>query len=286
MILNESSQFKQEEQFQRDSLLFHQNQIDWFGRFRDPQIQEEFLSYCDLQEVPFCFFLFTGAFIAWSLIDILSFISYGSEIGWEFLTEELISFLLTISGSVVSCSLLSVSKHPQQHTTLGISRQWTKFWFNLFFSTLFIMKVMKYFLFLPNSTTSPAHFTLILMAPCTLSYLPFLLNQSQLCCVFGNFLLGLVISFSFRPFWNIFPLIFFQILMFTFIYHFHIDRLNGFIYYRYAGLYFKEKREANEKMKENMEIRRMIGNVAHDLKTVSAYDVYSPFVSIISPIFF
>jgi hypothetical protein len=62
--------------------------------------------------------------------------------------------------------------------------------------------------------------------------------------------------------------------------------LNGFIYYRYAGLYFKEKREANEKMKENMEIRRMIGNVAHDLKTVSAYDVYSPFISIISSPFF
>jgi hypothetical protein len=270
--------------------------MDWFGRFTDPEIQSDYLQYCYLQEVPVCFFIAAAIFLIWSLFETSASLTFRSNVSHEY-GCGLFSYFLILTCIVAGAIIFSYSKQMKNkgpNCLQVISRQSAQLLFTVCFNILFLFKMAKYFIFDPEHCLTmnnksfierPCHVSqhafavyflpsaeMLFMVTYFALFVPILLHKPRLYYLVGNLLFAFVIflyCFHASSFGNIFPLLVTQVLVVMLFCQFHYERMQSFVYYRYSHTFMQEQLRMEELQKENREMRQLVGNVAHDLKTVS-----------------
>lgn len=262
-----------------------QAQVDWLGRFVDFELQLKYEKYCSARTTPLSFFILASAFLLWAFFETSASLTIHTHFRHEIIFG-MISFLLILICLGLGSFLLCSNHDQEDHK---VCRSTTQLCFTIVFNALFVLKLLKYFFLDPDhcvispllgrdhddSCHEDYHFAdnflpapeMILIISLLALLLQLFFHQPHIHFVAFH----LIITFCLFLYCihhskvgNILPLLFTEGLIFALFIQIHFDRMENFLHSERYEMFSM----AQEKYEE---IRQMVGNVAHDLKTVSSF---------------
>ncbi len=293
--------------------------LDLFGRFRNGELQTEYLLHCMQKRSKISFAIVAFLFLVWSFTETVAFkLSNDNDSvgGWNSKVLGLfaaVSFLLTflaiITLIILCLSYFTPNKYQHIYSYCQVS-------FIIMINLIYIVKIFRYIYVgtpnclqynltelitdnLPSTISVSASDLDVLKHLVSLANLPptcpsersFLSNASYQVVVMMSFCPQLIMAILYEPrlylillfhlftsafvcylirsslYWLLPMLLTFIVLWFL-LAELHFQRVQGFLNQRKIRQLLEEN-ERNADANHAMELRSMIGNVAHDLKTVS-----------------
>ncbi len=277
--------------------------LNWFGSFKDPSLQHEFLLYCMKQRSKFTFGITTVLILGWSVLEsIVSIWLTDDYHGSEKVVNDIYGIISLVCTGIafllwaIVCFSLFKMKNPLIYSYLQVS---LIFMVNL----LFLLKMGKVAqLGLPqcipydskkyiiSSSFFSSNSTVVLppFCPSSHSYKSISKFSSVLGMVFSfelwtvicleprvyvvwtcHFLItAFMVNSIYNSFFSMIPLTTYLLTAALLFGEVHFQRIRSFLDQKKIQELLEEN-ERNADANHAMEMRHMIGNVAHDLKTVS-----------------
>lgn len=289
--------------------------LDYFGRFKDPKLQEEFIIACLEHRSTFSFLILSLSLLVWLLIEnfLSPFHLSSSKVqgSVEIAVIVICVIVILLSIAIYVCSITSLTKNHLIHTYIQL-------FFGISINILFIVKIIevigrggssclpsidhliehlqihvtpyiatseitnvyeairKELICLQCTQHASDFFTInslaqVIMLSLCPQLLMVILHEPRLYLTFtSHFITGGLLIFTISVQGNlILPLGFMITAIAVVLYEIHIQRTQYFLNNRKLQDILN-KNEKNALEIHAMEMRSMIGNVAHDLKTVRA----------------
>lgn len=295
--------------------------LDYFGRFRNAELQKAYILSCLKQKSPLSFVSLTALIAGWAIAETTAALSLYSGEGSKELGFAISSFV-SIGLCLFFCFciyFLSRGKNITKSEKIQYYHSYLQVCFILSVTWLFILKLIEQNVFnaaacrprfstqftppsttttttfppptatfppatnfsLPKNCAQPDSFEAIVSFPMIimLSFSPFLmmviLYEPRLYLLLAcEVVLGPLMVYSMRSIiYNTIPVIILLCIVAVLLIELHFQRTNTFLSNRKLQTVLEE-REKNADAIHATEMRHMIGNVAHDLKTVREPSLY------------
>jgi hypothetical protein len=248
-------------------------QFESLQPFRAENFQAEYAKYCVEQKTPLTFLLMALVFVLYLIMESIAVATH-SSFCWEKQFTAL-SFTLITLCFIAWCLLLVFDR-----VSWFISRSTLQFLFITCMQICFLLKTVKYFIFdaLPSKGVHSEHsssFLDVFSVPAEFfffisfasSFLTLFLIESKVYSYLGFYILPFVvyifaITFLHHSLSAIIPLVIGEVLFLCLFLHFHRERRRAF------KMILQIKSLLNKQDESKVETRSMLGNTAHDLKTV------------------
>jgi hypothetical protein len=248
-------------------------QFESLQPFRIENFQAEYARYCVEQKTPWTFLSMALVFVLYLIMESIAAASH-SSFCWEKQFAAL-SFTLLTFCFITWCLLLVFDR-----VSWFISRSTLQFLFIVCMQICFLLKIVKYFIldvlpskgvhseksssFLDVFSVSAEIFFFISFAS---SFLTLFLIESKVYSYLGFNVLPFFVYIFAIAFFNhslsaIVPLVIGEVLFLCLFLHFHRERRRSF------KMLLQIKSLVNKQDESKLETRSMLGNTAHDLKTV------------------
>jgi hypothetical protein len=277
-------------------------ELDWFGQFKHPTVQEEFIYYCLKQKSPYYFVIIGFMIISWSFAEAIASLIYHEGTVAEYAFDA-ISFFLVFVAIITGTQLFVFASRKRE--SLFHSYVQVIFIFSLNF--LLYVKISKQIeqgtlacipadivkmqesqqrqsersshgllLTLPICPSSTSYISLlsfdmkVVMSAAPLLMTVILYEPRLYVIEICNLIMATLILYSIKAsYFNFLPGGIAFIILSMIFYDLHRQRIQSFL----TNIKLREilnERERNADAIHAMEMRHMIGNVAHDLKTVGS----------------
>lgn len=287
--------------------------LDYFGRFRNVELQKAYILSCLKQKSPLSFVSLTALITGWAIAETTAALSLYSGEGNKELGFAISSFV-SIGLCLFFCLCIYVLSRRKNHVTHSEKIQYYHSYLQVCFilsvTWLFILKLIEQNVFqaascIPRfrtqiSTTTTTTSTTTTYPPATNFSPPTFKNCAQPDSFEAIVSFPMIIMLSFSPFlmmvilyeprlylllacevvlgplmvysmqsviYNTIPVIILLCIVAVLLIELHFQRTNTFLSNRRLQTVLEE-REKNADAIHATEMRHMIGNVAHDLKTV------------------
>ncbi len=296
------------------SILHMPERLDYLGRFRNPSLQKDFVLYCLQQRSKFSVAIITFIILSWcfaeSIVDSWYFSHDNDSDERNHFIYSMISLILS-AIALILCLLLSSSLLNSQHLTCSYVQIFFIITMNLIFivKTIKIIQfddpncipsqynvfhqIQKY---APTQTDAynsllsedfpencPSNHSLsslvtdsalFLMSLCPL-LLMIVIYEPRLYLVLGCNIptITLILYSRYSSIYPFIPALIPFIILALLPIELHYQRTQSFLNKRKIEIILHEN-EKNADITNATEMRHMIGNVAHDLKTVSCYSFH------------
>lgn len=286
--------------------------LDWLGRFKNPSLQLEFILHCTKQRSSYSFLAITILLLSWMIVESIASIWFSHEYAgknqypnqvYGFLSLSLETIVLVIAA-IITFSLVDF-KHRLTSSYLQVV-------FIVTLTFIFLLKLIKQN-HIPPPTCIPADFKVMLASSLSssqqvllqgfLSKLPPFCPGKDDFLALVNFRAITVMVYSFQLLTSIlyeprfyllvichipttvlllytnyssayalFPNVMAFLVIDTFLVHIQLQRIQSFLHQRKVQQLLEENQK-NADANHAMEMRHMISNIAHDLKTVRDSDI-------------
>lgn len=288
--------------------------LDYLGRFKDQTLQSEYIIYCLEQTPIFSSLVLTALIAGWTIAETIASMWFnGSKSAYEY-PFGIASFIsigigLSLCYAIYLCSCSRHLKNSQCHSRLQVlficSMNWI-FVFKLIqqnvlgtaqcipASLIFSPELSGTMILAQNSSTTSYNSSEIQLCPDSDSFLSLVSFEMMLVMSFCPQLLmailyepriyilficyaavgGLMLYSLYTSIFSILPVLIALIIIAVLLYELHMQRIQSFLTNRRLQAMLHEA-ERNADAVHAMEMRHMISNVAHDLKTVRHVNLLS-----------